>query len=37
MSNVKYQNLKFLLKDLYKINKTKNEEIVNHVNDPLID
>lgn len=37
MNTINYQNLKFLLKDLYKINKTKNEEIVNHINDALMD
>ena len=33
----KHQNPTFLLKDLHKANKSKDEKIVNHVNDALID
>ena len=33
----KYQNPAFLLKDLLNNNRTKNEKIVNHVNNVLID
>ena len=33
---MKNQNPTFLLKDLYEANKTRNEKVVNHVNDGLV-
>ena len=33
----KYQNPSFLIKDIYNANQTRNEQIVNQVNDALID
>ena len=33
----KYQNPTYLLKDLYEADKAKNEKIVKHINDALID
>ena len=35
--NFKCQNPTYLLNDLYEADKAKNEKIVNHVNDALID
>ena len=35
--NLKCQNPTYLLNDLYEADKAKNEKIVNHVNDALID
>ena len=33
----KYQNTPFLVKDLYNVNRTIDEKVVNNVNDSLID